>query len=80
MDSRLGAELEYAGLVWSPHKKKHALKLKRLQRMARKIVPELIGMMYEERQGALNLSTLEQRREGQPNTTLQINEWNGCNK
>ena len=33
--------LEYAGMVWFPHKKKHVWKLERLQRMATKIVPEL---------------------------------------
>ena len=55
--------LEYAGVVWSPHKKKHIKKLERLQRMATKMVPELSGMTYEERIRAMDLPTLEQRRE-----------------
>ena len=56
--------LEYAGVVWSPHKKKHIKKLERLQRMATRMVPELEGMTYEERIKAMDLPTLEQRREG----------------
>lgn len=55
--------LEYAGVVWSPHKKKHIRKIERLQRMATKMVPELAGMTYEERLRAMDLPTLEQRRE-----------------
>ena len=55
--------LEYAGVVWSPYKKKHVKKLERLQRMATKMVPELVEMTYEERLRELNLLTLEQRRE-----------------
>ena len=55
--------LEYAGVVWTPHKKKHIKKLERLQKMATKMVPELEGMTYEERLQAMNLPTLEQRRE-----------------
>lgn len=55
--------LEYAGVVWSPHKKKHIKKLERLQRIATKMVPGLRGKSYEERLQALNLTTLEQRRE-----------------
>ena len=55
--------LEYAGVVWSPYKKKHIRKLERLQRMATKMVPELAEMTYEERLKEMNLLTLEQRRE-----------------
>ena len=55
--------LEYAGVVWSPYKKKDIKKLERLQRMATKMVPELAEMQYEERLKAMNLPTLEQRRE-----------------
>ena len=55
--------LEYAGVVWSPHKKKHTSKIERLQRMATKLVPDLMEMTYEERLRAMDLPTLEQRRE-----------------
>ena len=55
--------LEYAGVVWTPHKKKHIRKLERLQKMATRMVPELKGMAYEERLKAMDLPTLEQRRE-----------------
>ena len=55
--------LEYAGVVWSPHKKKHIRKLERLQRVATKMVPELTEMTYEERLRAMDIPTLEQRRE-----------------
>ena len=55
--------LEYAEVVWSPYKKKHIRKLERLQRMATKMVPEMRGMTYEERLSAMDLPTLESRRE-----------------
>ena len=55
--------LEYAGVVWTPHKKKHIKKLERLQKMATRMVPELEGMTYEESLKAMDLPTLEQRRE-----------------
>ena len=34
-------KLEYAEVIWFPHKKKHVLKLERIQKIATKIVPEL---------------------------------------
>ena len=33
-------KLEYAEVIWSPHKKKHVLKLERIQRIATKMVPD----------------------------------------
>ena len=42
-------KLEYAEVIWSPHKKKHVLKLERIQRIATKMVPELEDLPYEER-------------------------------
>lgn len=62
-------KLEYAEVVWSPHKKKHIKKLERIQRMASKMVPELEGLIYEERLKEMNLTTLEQRK-GRPNPNL----------
>lgn len=61
-------KLEYAEVVWSPHKK-HIKKLERIQRMASKMVPELEGLIYEERLKEMNLTTLEQRK-GRPNPNL----------
>ena len=63
INTMIRPRLEYAGVVWSPYKKKHIKKLERLQRMATRMVPELAEMTYEERLKELNLLTLEQRRE-----------------
>ncbi len=41
--------LEYAEVVWSPHKKKHIKKLERIQKMATKMVPELKGLTYAQK-------------------------------
>jgi len=56
-------KLEYAEIVWSPHKKKHVKKLERIQRIATKMVPELEELTYEERLKEMELPTLEKRRE-----------------
>ena len=42
-------KLEYAEVLWSPHKKKNLLKLERIQRIATKVVPNLEDLTYEER-------------------------------
>ena len=34
-------KLEYAKVIWSPHKKKHVLKFERIQRIVTKMVLEL---------------------------------------
>ncbi len=34
-------KLEYASVVWSPHKKKEIRKLERIQKIATKFVPEI---------------------------------------
>ena len=36
-------------VIWSPHKKKHLLKLERIQSITTKMVPELEDLAYEER-------------------------------
>ena len=56
-------KLEYAAVVWSPHKKKDVRKLERIQRAATKMVPTLRDLSYEERLEKLKLQTLEKRRE-----------------
>ena len=56
-------KLEYAEVIWSLHKKKHVLKLERIQRIATKMVPELRDLTYEERLKEIQLSTFEERRE-----------------
>ena len=56
-------KLEYAAVVWSPHKKKNITKIERIQRIATKMVPELTNMTYEDRLREIGLPTLEQRRE-----------------
>ena len=55
--------LEYTALVWSPHLKKHIRKLERIQRTATTLPLSLRNLSYKERLKALNLTTLEQRRE-----------------
>ena len=55
--------LEYAAVVWSPHKKKNIRKLERVQRAATKMAPELKDLGYEERLKEMALTTLENRRE-----------------
>ena len=55
--------LEYAAVVWSPHKVKHIRKIERIQRAATKMVPSLRDLTYEERLAKLNLPSLEERRE-----------------
>ena len=55
--------IEYAAVVWSPHRKKDKRKLERIQRIASKMVPELANLTYEERLKKLDLLTLEERRE-----------------
>ena len=42
-------KLEYAEVIWSPHKKKYVLKLVRIQRIAIKLVPDLEKLSYEKR-------------------------------
>ena len=55
-------KLEYAKVIWSPHKKKHVLKLERIQRIATKIVPELENLPYEERLKEMHLTKLKERK------------------
>ena len=56
-------KLEYTEVIWSPHKKKHVLKIEKLHRIATKMVPELKDLTYEERLKEIEISTLEERRE-----------------
>ena len=55
------SKLEYAEVIWSPHKKKHVLKLETIQRIATKMVPELEELTYEERLKEMHLTTLKER-------------------
>ena len=55
--------LEYAEVIWSPHKKKHVLKFERIHRIATKMAPELEELTYEERLKEMHLTTLKERRE-----------------
>ena len=56
-------KLEYTEVIWSPHKKKHVLKLERIQRIATKMVPDLEDLTYEERLKEMYLTTLNERGE-----------------
>ena len=55
-------KLEYASVVWSPHRKKDIYKLERIQRIATKMVPELRNLEYMDRLKEMELPTLEERR------------------
>ena len=57
-------KLEYAEVIWSPHKKKPVLKLERIQRIAIKMAPELEDLPYEERLKEMHLTTLKKREIG----------------
>ena len=56
-------KLEYAEVIWSLYKKKHVLKLERIQKIATKMVPELEDLTCEERIKEMHLTTLKERRE-----------------
>ena len=57
-------------VIWSPHKKKHALKLEIIQRIATKMVTDLKDLPYKERLKEMQLSTLEERREREDLITI----------
>ena len=66
-------KIEYAAVIWSPHKKKDIRKLERIQRAASKMVPEIKDLTYEERLMKMGLTTLTDRRErGDLITTYEI--------
>lgn len=54
--------LEYAHAIWSPHLMKDIELVENVQRRARKMIPELSKLSYEERLQKLNLPTLSYRR------------------
>ena len=62
MTTMIRPKLEYAEVIWSPHKKKHVLKLERIQRIATKLVPELEDLPYEERLKEMHLTTLKRKK------------------
>ena len=64
------AALEYAEVIWSPYKKKHVLKLERIQRIATKMVQDLEDLTYEERLKEMHLTTLKERRERRLNYNI----------
>ena len=55
--------LEYAAVAWNPYHQKDKKKIERIQRAATRWVPEFRDLSYEERLQALNLPTLDARRE-----------------
>ena len=66
-------KLEYAVVVWSPHKKKDVRKLERIQRTSTKMIPELKDLSYKERLEEIGLATLQERRErGDQITTFKL--------
>ena len=56
------SHLEYAGSIWSPYKKGLIESIKKVQRRATKIMPNLKYLPYEDRLKALKLPTLIYRR------------------
>ena len=61
--SMIRPQLEYATLVWSPHKKKDITRIERIQRTATRLAPSLIKLTYEEILDKFGLISLEKRRE-----------------
>ena len=58
--------LEYASVAWNPHLQNDIKKIGRIQRAATRWAPELRDLNYEDRLKALNLTTLEARKKGEP--------------
>ena len=54
--------LEYGGVIWSPHLKKHINKLEAVQRRATKLIPAMKHLLYKQRLTNLNLFSLAYRR------------------
>ena len=61
--SLIQPKLEYASVIWSPHKKKDIRKIERIQKTATKMALSLRDLLYEERLSRLKVPTLEKRRE-----------------
>ena len=61
--SMIRPQLEYATLVWSPHKKKDITRIERIQRTATRLAPSLINLTYEEVLDKLELISLEKREQ-----------------
>jgi hypothetical protein len=55
--------LEFGLQVWRPHLQNHIKILETVQRKVTKLIPELRHAGYKQRLEALNLTTLEKRRE-----------------
>ena len=60
--SLIRSHLDYGNLIYFPHTKKCKQILENAQRRATRVVPELRGLSYQERLRALNLPTLDYRR------------------
>ena len=63
-------KLEYAEVLWSPHKKKHALILERIQKITTKTVPELKDSLCEEKLKEMQLNTNASGRESEKLTAV----------
>lgn len=58
----LHPRLEYAAVVWSPHRAENIKKPERMQRAATKMVSILKDLSYKERLEKMGLPTGEERR------------------
>ena len=72
--SIISLKLEYAAVVWSPHKQKDIKKLERIQKTATRMVPELRDLSYEERLKEIGLPTLQVRRKRRPDNNVQVSK------
>ena len=77
INTMIRPKLEYVEVIRSPRKKKHLLKLERIERIAAKMVPELEELPYEERFLKINLKTLKERTERGDLITIYklMNNW-----
>ena len=54
--------LEYCAQFWSPYLRKAAVALEAIQRRFTRLIPEMRGLLYEERLNSLGRYSLEFRR------------------
>lgn len=60
--SYITPKLEYITQVWSLHSKEHTDLLEKVHRWATKTVPEVRELRYRERQAAMELPMMEEKR------------------
>ena len=60
--SLVGPHLEYSRQAWRPHLQKEIYNIKKVQRRATRMIPEITSLSYEERLYKCGIFSLEMRR------------------